>query len=109
MDTERMRLCAPLLPEPWDKGVVECLDEIERLRERIEELENQEDRFSDLMEKTSYRIDDMSGEVDKLESDCLTLALRLCGEDENTFAPETREVMNRWRQRAVDYMNGVKE
>ena len=32
MDTKKMRSCAPLLPEPGDKVVCECLDEIERLR-----------------------------------------------------------------------------
>ena len=35
----------------------------------------------------------------QLERDCLTLALRLYGEDWDTFAPETREVMERWRPR----------
>jgi rubrerythrin len=33
----------------------------------------------------------------QLRKDCLTLALRLYGEDDNTFAPETAEVMKRWR------------
>ena len=32
MDTKKMRACAPLLPEPGDKVVCECLGEIERLR-----------------------------------------------------------------------------
>lgn len=35
----------------------------------------------------------------QLERDCLTLALRLYGEDQSTFAPETAEVMARWRPR----------
>lgn len=38
MDTKRMRECAPLLPEPGDKVVCECLDEIERLRHAMGEL-----------------------------------------------------------------------
>ena len=33
----------------------------------------------------------------KAERDCLTLALRLYGENDNTFSPETLEVMARWR------------
>lgn len=32
MDTKKMRACAPLLPPPGDSVVIECLDEIERLR-----------------------------------------------------------------------------
>ena len=35
----------------------------------------------------------------QLERDCMTLALRLYAEDPDTFAPETREVMKRWRPR----------
>ena len=33
MDTKKMRACAPLLPEPGDTVVCECLDEIDRLRD----------------------------------------------------------------------------
>jgi len=36
-------------------------------------------------------------EAESLRSDCLTLAMRLYSEDPDTFAPETREVMDRWR------------
>jgi hypothetical protein len=32
-----------------------------------------------------------------LKSDALTMALRLYGESDDTFAPETREAMARWR------------
>jgi hypothetical protein len=32
MDTKKMRACAPLLPPPGDEVVVQCLNEIERLR-----------------------------------------------------------------------------
>ena len=38
MDTKRMRACAPLLPPPGDEVVVQCLDEIERLRADAELL-----------------------------------------------------------------------
>ena len=37
--------------------------------------------------------------VAELERDCMTLALRLYGENPDTFAPETRECMARWRPR----------
>lgn len=33
----------------------------------------------------------------QMYQDILTLALRLYSENDDTFAPETREVMNRWR------------
>jgi hypothetical protein len=36
-------------------------------------------------------------QIGELEHDCMTMALRLMGEDPDSFAPETREVMNRWR------------
>ena len=36
---------------------------------------------------------------EQLERDCMTMALRLYGEDSDTFAPETRECMERWRPR----------
>ncbi len=52
------------------------------------------DRFGD--------IDVVSAEwARKLERDVRTLALRLIGEDENTFAPETREVMIRWNSKVL--------
>ena len=33
----------------------------------------------------------------QLEHDVITLALRLYGEDENTFSPEAYDVMKRWK------------
>ena len=36
MDTKRMRVCATLLPAPGDEVVIECIDEIERLRHALE-------------------------------------------------------------------------
>lgn len=35
MDTKRMRACAPLLGEPGCGAVIDCLDEIERLRAEL--------------------------------------------------------------------------
>jgi len=35
--------------------------------------------------------------IEQLEADILTLVGRLYGEDDNSFAPETYEVMKRWR------------
>jgi hypothetical protein len=45
-------------------------------------------------------------EIRRLESDCMTLALRLLGEDPDTFAPETREVMERWRLKCMVFLKG---
>lgn len=38
---------------------------------------------------------------DKLTADIKTLVLRLLGEDESTFAPETYEVMSRWKDKVL--------
>ena len=38
MDTEKMRACAPLLPEPGGAVVLECLDEIDALKQHVKEL-----------------------------------------------------------------------
>jgi hypothetical protein len=43
---------------------------------------------------------------DQLAQDALTMALRLYGEDEKTFAPETAEVMKRWRPAVEKYLRG---
>jgi hypothetical protein len=42
----------------------------------------------------------------ELERDCMTLALRLYSEYDNTFAPVTREVMSRWRPRVEELLKG---
>ena len=44
--------------------------------------------------------------VVKAKSDCLTLALRLHGEDPETFSPETREVMDRWKEKIEAKLRG---
>jgi len=36
MDLKKMRVCAPLLPAPGDEVVIQCIDEIERLRHALE-------------------------------------------------------------------------
>lgn len=37
----------------------------------------------------------------KLHEDAMTMALRLMGEDEESFAPETLEVMERWKDKCM--------
>lgn len=48
--------------------------------------------------------DDLWKELQQVKSDCLTLALRLHGEDESSFAPETLEVMKRWRPKIEEVL-----
>ena len=57
--------------------------ELEHLRKHINSL------LATIEEQTDLR--------NAAERDALTMALRLLGEDESTFAPETHEVMKRWR------------
>jgi len=47
--------------------------------------------------KMKATLDDFLVKVQQLRSDCITMALRLYGEDQNTFSPETATVMDRWR------------
>ena len=47
---------------------------------------------------------DLEQKVMQLEEDCMTMALRLLGEDFDTFAPETREVMERWGKKAYELL-----
>lgn len=41
--------------------------------------------------------------MDQLEKDAMIMALRLLGEDEETFSPECYEVIKRWRPKAIEY------
>lgn len=43
----------------------------------------------------------------RLRKDCLTLALRLLGESPDTFAPETAEVMDRWRPVCINHIKSM--
>jgi hypothetical protein len=45
--------------------------------------------------------------ISELENDIMVLVLRLMGEDESTFAPETREVMLKWKDRALAELDNV--
>jgi len=45
--------------------------------------------------------------IKELEADALVMALRLLGEDDNSFGPECHEVMNRWGKIAMKAFNGA--
>ena len=49
-----------------------------------------------------YCIARLSERVEMLESDALTMSLRLLGEDDSTFSPECHEVMTRWGKTAME-------
>jgi hypothetical protein len=40
----------------------------------------------------------------ELQNDAMTMALRLLGEDESTFSPESIQVMKRWRPKALKFI-----
>jgi hypothetical protein len=48
----------------------------------------------------------LNRERDQLESDAMTLAMRLYAESDDTFAPETIEVMKRWRPKVLAKLQG---
>jgi hypothetical protein len=50
---------------------------------------------------------DMEDRIAELENDIMVLVLRLLGEDESTFAPETQEVMRKWKDRALEELDNV--
>jgi hypothetical protein len=45
MDAKKMRVCAPLLPAPGDTVVIECLDEIDKLRAALRAIVEQCGRY----------------------------------------------------------------
>jgi hypothetical protein len=40
----------------------------------------------------------------ELQNDAMIMALRLLGEDESTFSPESIQVMKRWRPKALEFI-----
>ena len=54
------------------------------------------------LESMTKARDFLQKEATKLRNECSILALRLCGEDEDSFAPETKEVMDKWRPLVLD-------
>ena len=58
------------------------------------------------IESCRPEIDRLKGELEASKKDSLTLAMRLYGEPEDSFAPETAEVMARKRIEIEKYMEG---
>lgn len=55
--------------------------------------------------RTAAEADHPAG-VLQIKSDAMTMALRLYGESDDSFAPETREVMARWRPKVEAILRG---
>jgi len=53
---------------------------------------------------TNQQSRSLQDELEQLRQDCMTLALRLLGEDDRTFSPETHEVMTRWRPMCLELL-----
>ena len=49
----------------------------------------------------------MEDRITELENDIMVLVLRLMGEDESTFTPETQKVMLKWKDRALAELDNV--
>jgi len=86
LDWIELRAKVALRGEKWEPGM------------RDEPRDTREKLWSDLR---MYR-----ARAEAAEKDALTLALRLYGELDNTFAPETLEVMNRYRPLILQMLNG---
>ena len=56
---------------------------------------NKDDQHNSLTEELIGEISRLGYELKQVKADRMILALRLYGEDFDTFAPETREVMER--------------
>ena len=52
-------------------------------------------------------IAELTKHIETIKQDATTMALRLLGEDENTFSPECYEVMKRWRPIALEAVRSV--
>jgi len=47
--------------------------------------------------------------VESIKKDALVMALRLLGENEDTFSPECREAMSRWRPIAMRVLSSASQ
>ena len=63
-----------------------------------------EEPDGDIHGECAVEIDQLAQEVAQLKGDLMVLTLRLMGEDESTFSPETAEVMDRRRPEAEDLL-----
>jgi hypothetical protein len=54
-------------------------------------LESQQD------DNPATMVEELEREIKQLRKDALIMVLRLLGEDEETFSPEVKIVMDRWR------------
>lgn len=100
-----LRLLADALEQAWQ--------EREALKESLEWAKNY-DPFSSRAcplctyeQGTLLKMCSLHTQIDELEADAETLALRLMGESESSFAPETHEVMTRWRVKCLKLIGEI--
>lgn len=78
------------------------------LEAHMDALEMERNSILDPNENVSWDESyELRSRINELEEDCMTMALRLLGEDFDTFAPETREVMERWGKKAYELLHKV--
>ena len=81
--------------------------------ERIyHDINNQQCNILEMVKRepewAANRLQSGENEVKWLRADALRMALRLYGENPDTFSPETREVMDRWKPICEEVLSGVK-
>lgn len=69
---------------------------------RDHHIELDDSVFQDLNFEAAVILKSAIKTINSLEKDALIMALRLVGEDESSFAPETIEVMKRWKPRVLE-------
>jgi len=90
------------------KAITKCMEEIEWAKANISKMNisgnphNYCDADKFYLPHWLKTHEDMLADIQLLYQDALTMALRLAGEDDDTFAPELYEVMKRWRPIAID-------
>ena len=80
--------------------------DVEYLRDLVQDMNNA--TLAGMQSGQDIARREAQAEITRLRADCITMALRLYGESPDTFSPETRECMNRWRPEVEDLLHGRK-
>jgi predicted nuclease with TOPRIM domain len=85
----------------------EALDERDALRKEMGFVRRSYDELQERMAQEIERAKSpLTAERDALYADAMVMACRLYGESDGTFAPETIEVMKRWRPKVDAVLAG---
>jgi hypothetical protein len=97
----------------WDRDYIDTIEaawqERDTLKESLERAKNYDPYSSRACPLCTYEQGTLlkvcnlhqDNELNQLRADAMVLALRLMGESETSFAPETHEVMTRWRVKCL--------